>query len=213
MGAPGSQVCLDHLGKLDQLDQQENVVNVVLLVLLVLSDHLAQLVSLDHLGYKEYLENKDLEVQKDLRDIVVSSVFRGLLAQEERTGPPGENGKNGDPGTPGARGPPGIDGSVGQMGNPGPTGPRGAQGEEGKRGPPGELGPMGPPGPPGEGSGFDMAALSAMMSQGSAKGPDPLSADEPARDFGNPEQMKEAYEKLKATLERIKKPDGTKETP
>merc|ERR1719370_1040795 len=88
MGAPGSQVCLDHLGKLDQLDQQENVVNVVLLVLLVLSDHLAQLVSLDHLGYKEYLENKDLEVQKDLRDIVVSSVFRvfqGLLAQEERT--------------------------------------------------------------------------------------------------------------------------------
>ena len=58
-----------------------------------------------------------------------------------------------------------------------------------------------------------MAALSAMMSQGSAKGPDPLSADEPARDFGSPEQMREAYEKLKATLERIKKPDGTKETP
>merc|ERR1719431_343708 len=81
------QACLDHLGKLDQLDQQENVVNVVLLVLLVLSDHLAQLVSLDHLGYKEYLENKDLEVQKDPRDIVVLSVFRvfqGLLAQEER---------------------------------------------------------------------------------------------------------------------------------
>jgi collagen type II alpha len=52
-----------------------------------------------------------------------------------------------------------------------------------------------------------------MMGQGSSKGPDPLSADEPARDFGSPEQMKEAYEKLKATLEKIKKPDGSKETP
>jgi collagen type II alpha len=58
-----------------------------------------------------------------------------------------------------------------------------------------------------------MAALSAMMGQGSSKGPDPLSADEPARDFGNPEQMKEAYERLKQTLEKIKKPDGTKDTP
>merc|ERR1711915_769776 len=114
-------------------------------------------------------------------------------------GPPGENGKNGDPGAPGAKGPPGLDGAVGPMGNPGPTGPRGSQGEEGKRGPPGELGPPGPPGPPGESSGFDMAALTAMMGQGSSKGPDPLSADEPARDFGNPEQMK--------------KPDGSKETP
>merc|ERR1719357_1521482 len=99
------------------------------------------------------------------------------------------------------------------MGNPGPTGPRGSQGEEGKRGPPGELGPPGPPGPPGESSGFDMAALTAMMGQGSSKGPDPLSADEPARDFGNPEQMKEAYERLKAALEKLKKPDGSKETP
>jgi len=52
-----------------------------------------------------------------------------------------------------------------------------------------------------------------MMSQGSSKGPDPLSADEPARDFGTPEQMKEAYEKLKAALEKIKKPDGTEENP
>jgi collagen type II alpha len=58
-----------------------------------------------------------------------------------------------------------------------------------------------------------MAALTAMMGQGSSKGPDPLSADEPARDFGNPEQMKEAYERLKATLEKLKKPDGSKETP
>merc|ERR1719312_1885756 len=150
---------------------------------------------------------------KGHRGLIGLQGLPGPVGPGGEKGPPGENGKNGDPGAPGARGPPGIDGAVGQMGNPGPTGPRGAQGEEGKRGPPGELGPMGPPGPPGEGSGFDMAALSAMMSQGSAKGPDPLSADEPARDFGSPEQMREAYERLKAALERIKKPDGTKETP
>ena len=52
-----------------------------------------------------------------------------------------------------------------------------------------------------------------MMSQGSSKGPDPLSADEPARDFGTPEQMKEAYERLKAALEQLKKPDGTQAAP
>merc|ERR1711970_656684 len=69
------QVYLDLPGKLDQPDQQENAVNVVLLVPLVLLDHLGQLVNLDHLGYKEYLANKDLEVQKDPRDIVVSLVF------------------------------------------------------------------------------------------------------------------------------------------
>merc|ERR1711970_1008939 len=90
---------------LDQLEQEVKEERKVLLVnreLLVLVEdqvtkdlpepqeqwvHLDPQVCLDHLGNQEYLENKDLEVQKDLRDIVVSSVFRvfqGLLAQEER---------------------------------------------------------------------------------------------------------------------------------
>merc|ERR1711988_1413885 len=125
-------------------------------------------------------------------------------------GPPGENGKNGEPGSPGSRGPPGLDGGVGAMGNPGPMGPRGMQGEEGKRGPPG------PPGPAGESSGFDMAALSSMMAQGSSKGPDPMSADAPARTFTTPEQeelMKEAFEKLKLSFDKMLKPDGSKARP
>merc|ERR1711976_1141588 len=114
---------------------------------------------------------------------------------------PGENGKNGEPGSPGARGAPGMDGAVGAIGNPGP---------------PGELGPAGPPGPPGESSGFDMAALSSMMAQGSSKGPDPMSADAPARTFTTPEQeelMKEAFEKLKLSFDKMLKPDGSKARP
>ena len=45
------------------------------------------MVNPDHLGYKEYLENKDLVVLKDQRVTVVSLVFKvflDLLAQEER---------------------------------------------------------------------------------------------------------------------------------
>lgn len=45
------------------------------------------MVNLDHLGYKEYLENKDLVVLKDQRVTGVSLVFKvflDLLAQEER---------------------------------------------------------------------------------------------------------------------------------
>merc|ERR1719249_418424 len=150
---------------------------------------------------------------KGHRGLIGLQGLPGPIGPPGDKGPPGSPGTNGEPGTPGSRGPPGIDGSVGPPGLMGMPGPRGPQGEEGKRGPPGELGPPGPPGPPGESSGFDMAALTAMMGQGSSKGPDPLSADEPARDFGNPEQMKEAYERLKATLEKLKKPDGSKETP
>jgi collagen type II alpha len=108
-------------------------------------------------------------------------------------------------------GPPGL------MGAPGPRGP---SGEEGKRGPPGELGPPGPPGPPGESSGYDAAALAAMLGQGTSKGPDPLSADEPARMFG-PELSDEdkknlvirAYKRLKESFEEFKKPDGGKNSP
>ena len=154
-----------------------------------------------------------------------SKGHRGLIGLQGLPGPigppgerglPGENGKNGEPGAPGSRGPPGLDGAVGSMGNPGPMGPRGLQGEEGKRGPPGELGPPGPPGPPGEGSGFDMAALSAMMSQGTSKGPDPMSADDPARTFTTAEQediMKRAFEKLKLSFDKMIKPDGSKDKP
>lgn len=48
------------------------------------------MVSPDHLGYKEYLENKDLVVSKDQRVTVVSLVFKAfqaLLALEERKDP------------------------------------------------------------------------------------------------------------------------------
>jgi len=48
------------------------------------------LVNPDHLGYKEYLENKDLVVSKDQRVTVVSLVFKAfqaLLALEERKDP------------------------------------------------------------------------------------------------------------------------------
>ena len=110
-----------------------------------------------------------------------------------------------------------MDGAVGPMGNPGPTGPRGMQGEEGKRGASGELGPPGPPGPPGESSGFDMAALTAMMGQGSSKGPDPMSGDDPRRTFSTTaeqeEIMRAAFEKLKLSFDKMVKPDGTKERP
>ena len=48
----------------------------------------------------------------------------------------------------------------------------------GKKGPPGETGSPGLPGPPGESSGYDAAALAAMLGQGQTKGPDPLSSDQ-----------------------------------
>merc|ERR1712112_585731 len=81
----------------DQLEQGVNEERKVLLVnreLLVLVEdqvtrdlleplalwvHLDPQVYLDHLGYKEYLENKDLVVQKAPRDIVVLLVFRVFL--------------------------------------------------------------------------------------------------------------------------------------
>merc|ERR1712200_237640 len=92
----------------------------------------------------------------------------------------GHRGLIGLQGLPGPMGPQGAKGPPGLMGAPGPRGP---SGEEGKRGPPGELGPPGPPGPPGESSGYDAAALAALLGSGNSKGPDPLSADEPARMF------------------------------
>jgi len=135
-------------------------------------------------------------------------------------GPPGSPGTNGKPGTAGSRGPPGLDGHVGPPGLVGAPGPRGPSGEEGKRGPPGELGPPGPPGPPGESTGYDAAALSALLGQGSSKGPDPLAQDEPARMFApdlsdqeRQEMVISAYKKLKASFEEFSKPDGGKASP
>jgi len=59
-----------------------------------------------------------------------------------------------------------------------------------------------------------------MMSQGTSKGPDPLSADEPMRQFlpelteqEREDVMKRAYEKLKASFDKLAKPDGTKLAP
>merc|ERR1712123_151885 len=141
----------------------------------------------------------------------------GPTGPNGKPGPPGLQGRAGEEGRPGGKGSKGHRGLIGLQGLPGPIGP---SGEEGRRGPAGELGPIGPPGPPGEGSGFDMAALSAMMSRGTNKGPDPLSADEPMRQFmpelsdqEREEIMKKAYERLRATFDNIAKPDGTQTSP
>jgi len=59
--------------------------------------------------------------------------------------------------------------------------------------------------------------LTAMMGQGSSKGPDPMSADDPARAFTTTaeqeEIMRAAFEKLKRSFDKMVKPDGTKERP
>lgn len=149
----------------------------------------------------------------------------GLQGLPGPTGPPGDKGPAGNdgtpgkPGEPGSRGPPGLDGNSGPPGMIGAPGPRGQQGEEGKRGPPGERGGAGPPGPPGESTGFDAAALAAMMGQGNVKGPDPLSSDQPRvfpGDLTTDEQKQmviRAYNNLKDTFETFAKPDGGKNTP
>lgn len=76
------------------------------------------------------------------------------------------------------------------------------------------------PGPPGESTGYDAAALAALMSQGNTKGPDPLANDQPARvlaeDLTKDQQKQlvlQAYRKLKDSFEEFAKPDGDKETP
>jgi len=68
--------------------------------------------------------------------------------------------------------------------------------------------------------GYDAAALSALLGQGTSKGPDPLSADEPARMFApelSDEQKKDlvirAYKKLKASFAEFNSPAGDKNTP
>uniref|UniRef100_A0A1B6CMR8 Fibrillar collagen NC1 domain-containing protein n=2 Tax=Clastoptera arizonana TaxID=38151 RepID=A0A1B6CMR8_9HEMI len=68
--------------------------------------------------------------------------------------------------------------------------------------------------------GYDAAALAALLNQGQSKGPDPLSGDEPMRLFGSDLSEEErkalvlkAYEHLKTSFERFKRPDGTKNAP
>lgn len=141
-------------------------------------------------------------------------------------GPPGHPGLPGDKGTPGEPGPtgkdgemgprglPGRDGSPGPQGLPGPPGERGFPGDNGKAGPQGVPGPPGPPGPPGDGLGYDAASLAALLAQAPSNQKGPFPADEP---FGNEEERRKivmrAYEQLKSSLERLKKPNGEKNNP
>merc|ERR1711935_314440 len=149
--------------------------------------------------------------------------LQGLLGSP---GPPGEKGPFGSPGGrgdnggPGPRGPNGIDGSMGDIGMMGIRGPRGPQGDIGKKGPTGDVGSPGPPGLPGESIGYSAASLSALLGQGTSKGPDPLNNDEPVRMFVpelNDEEQKElvvrAYKKLKSAFEEFQRPDGGKNAP
>lgn len=139
-------------------------------------------------------------------------------------GAPGHEGGAGKPGDQGPRGLPGRDGIPGPAGHSGPPGPRGATGNDGKPGTPGQIGPAGPPGPPGEGIGYDVAALTAMLSSrgGTSKGPaDDALGDDPLGLFGDGgisvearrELVRTAYEQLKVQFERFKKPDGQKQSP
>lgn len=143
----------------------------------------------------------------------------GLAGEKGVPGEPGIPGKEGDTGP---RGLPGRDGSPGPQGLPGPPGERGLSGDHGKTGPQGLPGPPGPPGPPGDGLAYDAASLAALLAQSPSnqKGPDPLLLDEPLRLFGkeiSSEEKKKivlrAYEQLKTSLEKFKKPNGDKNNP
>lgn len=146
----------------------------------------------------------------------------GAPGQLGEKGAPGEPGLPGKEGESGARGPPGRDGSPGPQGLPGPPGERGLAGDGGRVGPQGSPGPPGPPGPPGDNLGFDAASLAQLLAQApvnNQKGPDPL-ADEPMRLFGKevlPEERRKivirAFEQLKSSFERFKRPDGRKSSP
>lgn len=153
--------------------------------------------------------------------------FIGLQGLQGIQGMPGDRGLNGEMGPPGKDGEPGPRGPAGRDGNPGPqglSGPpgnRGSPGSDGKTGGLGNPGPPGPPGPPGDSIGYDAAALAAILGQGqgASKGPDPLS-DEPPRIFGKELSEEDrraivlkAYEQLKSSFERFKKPDGQKDSP
>lgn len=135
-------------------------------------------------------------------------------------GPVGAPGPPGKPGDDGRKGPAGRDGAIGIPGPMGPVGNRGGNGEQGPQGKLGFEGPPGPPGPPGpDATGYDHAALSALMGAGQNKGPDSgMRSDSPYQRFGmeeiyNDEPRREtlvsAYEKLKTTFEKFSKPAPT----
>lgn len=152
----------------------------------------------------------------------------GLQGLPGIQGVPGDKGMQGNSGLPGKdgdvgpRGPQGRDGSPGPQGPVGPPGSRGPSGDEGKQGPSGPSGPPGPPGPPGDSLMYDPTALAAFINSGqinNQKGPDPMN-DEPLKIFGKEitekdrrELVLKAYEQLKASFERFRKPDGTKQSP
>lgn len=69
--------------------------------------------------------------------------------------------------------------------------------------------------------GYDAASLAALLAQGQNqnKGPDPLN-DQPPRIFGKElsqeetrELINKAYEQLKASFDRLRKPNGDKNSP
>ncbi len=154
---------------------------------------------------------------KGHRGLIGLQGLPGPIGPPGDKGPPGNDGTPGKPGEPGPRGPSGMDGDAGMPGLIGPPGPRGPSGEEGKRGPPGERGMPGPPGPPGESTGYDAAALAAMLGQGNTKGPDPLSDQPILKEELTTEQRKQlvisAYKKLKASFDEFSKPNGDQKTP
>lgn len=86
----------------------------------------------------------------------------------------------------------------------------------------GPQGLPGPPGPPGEGFNYDAASLAAILGHGQVnnqKGPDSM-RDEPMRLFGKDiteaerrEIVLKAYEQLKASYDRYRKPNGQKNSP
>lgn len=132
-------------------------------------------------------------------------------------GPPGNDGLPGKPGDQGNRGPPGRDGQPGAPGGLGAPGVRGPPGSDGRPGSPGAPGPPGPPGPSAEPLGYDTAALAALLQSGSTKGPPDTQADEPMRLFASPSDrdafMLKAYHHLKATVEKLKAPNGDRDAP
>lgn len=159
-----------------------------------------------------------------------SKGHRGLIGLQGLPGSPGLPGEKGDMGNPGF---PGKDGSHGERGLPGPigspglqglqgiAGPRGPPGENGKPGPPGTPGSPGPPGPPGDGLIYDAANLAAILGHSQSynqKGP--AVADEPFKlfdkDLSESEKkilISKTYNHLKEALQKIMKPDGTKQYP
>lgn len=140
----------------------------------------------------------------------------GVPGLKGDVGQSGVAGAPGKPGDIGMRGPQGRDGNPGPQGQPGQPGPRGYSGSDGKPGPMGSPGPAGPPGPPGETLGYDIAALTALLGQGQTKGVVDVQGDQPITDLTEEEKhtlVLKAYNHVKTTFEKLRKPDGQKSAP